>query len=59
MAEFFYVLTVIYAAYVITVTIKDKKAEPVHIHDDSAESLLHPEHYAHYEPPPVEHPVTL
>ena len=38
MAEIFFVLTVIYAAYVIFVTVTDKKKE--HVLDDSAEAMF-------------------
>lgn len=38
MAEIFFVLTVIYAAYVIVVTVTDKKKE--HVIDDSAEAMF-------------------
>lgn len=38
MTEIFFVLTVIYAAYVILVTVTDKKKE--HVLDDSAEAMF-------------------
>lgn len=45
MTEIFFVLTIIYAAYVIFVAVTDKAKPIVHSVDDSAEALTHPTYY--------------
>ena len=60
MAEIFFVLTVIYAAYVIFVTVTDKKKE--HVIDDSAEAMFSVPHIKPLIPEnikaqPIEKPV--
>jgi hypothetical protein len=45
MTEIFFVLTMIYAAYVIFVVATEKKKPIIHSVDESAEALTHPTHY--------------
>jgi hypothetical protein len=61
MAEIFFVLTVIYAAYVIVVSVTDKKKE--HVIDDSAEAMFSVPHVKplipeNIKPQPIEKPVS-
>lgn len=62
MAEIFFVLTVIYAAYVIFITMTDKKKE--HLIDDSAEAMFSVTHVKplipeHIKTQPIEKPVSV